>query len=402
MSFWYEGPKENGVPHGLGKYIHRTGYTIYEGSFKNGKRHGKGRTFLPDGTLSYDGFWKDGVRNGFGKQVKQEKGAAVQYVTAVWAAGVIVAKAQVYDDRVFVWNNPTHLKKCKEYSPEGELLFEGEVSAMKLYEGTGKRYENGKLVYSGRFKKGKPEGSGMEYWNAKIIYEGAFVDGKRHGQGKEYAKDDDSVIMFEGWWKAGLKHGYGITNKNKSGVWLKGEFSDAGQLHKGRVYCESKVYTMMGKLLYEGGLKDRVYHGSGKEYDASNNLVYEGDFEDGVRQGEGKLFEKGRLVFEGGLEGGEKTGNGKEYITVWNSKLRKAIPRLVFDGWFLNGKRNGSGTEYRKDAKKIYEGNFVNGLRHGDGVEFLSSGKPCFKGQFSKGKRLGVAEFNKNGKRARS
>jgi len=412
MSWWYEGDKnEDGKPHGNGKYVHATGYTIYKGEFKNGKRDGKGMTYQEDGTLIYDGWWKGGIRHGFGLELSTTKDGKVEETTGIWSSGVFAEKAEVIEDRVFVWRKPlkklgkSNLSKsfkfCTEHNLAGDLLFEGQVSiGGHLYEGTGKYYENCRLIYAGTFKQGKRQGSGKQYSQGKIIYEGSFVNGKREGEGKEYDMEDDSIMIYQGRWRAGQRHGYGVSNKD-IGMWIDGEFSDVGELVGKRVYCESKVFTMDGRLLYEGDLKDRKFHGKGKEY-VGGKLVYDGEFEEGIRAGEGKLYDKGILVFEGGFENGEKTGSGKEYVSVWNSKTRKALPTLTFEGWFLNGMRNGNGTEYNKDSKKTYCGNFVNGLRHGDGTEFLPNGKPSFKGQFAKGKRLGITTgLNKNGKRPR-
>jgi len=413
MSWWYEGEENtDGKPHGNGKYVHATGYTIYKGEFKGGKRDGKGMTYLEDGSLTYDGWWRGGIRHGFGRSITTTDGGKMEEITGIWSRGVFAEKAEVIEDRVFVWrkslrkkvgksNVVKSFKVCTEHNLAGDLLFEGQVSSDGyLYEGTGKYYENGRLIYAGSFNQGKRQGSGKQYSQGKIIYEGLFVNGKRDGDGKEYDMEDDSKIIYQGRWKSGKRHGYGVSN-NDSGMWIEGEFSDAGELVGKRVYCESKVFTLDGRLLYKGDLKDRKFHGSGKEY-VGGKLVYDGEFEEGIRTGEGKLYAKGILVFEGGFENGERTGGGKEYVGVWNSKTRKTEPKLAFEGWFLNGMRNGSGTEYNKDAKKIYTGNFVNGLRHGDGTEFLANGKPSFKGQFAKGKRLGITTgLNKNGKRPR-
>lgn len=412
MSWWYEGEKdEDGKPHGKGKYVHATGYTIYNGEFKNGKRDGKGMTYQEDGSLSYDGWWKGGIRHGFGRNLRTTNDGKVEETTGIWSYGVFSQKAEVIDDRVFVWrkylkmvgksNQSKSGRLCTEHNLAGDLLFEGQVYGSEyLYEGIGKFYKNGRLIYAGAFKQGKRQGSGKQYLKGKIIYEGLFMNGKRQGEGKEYDMKDDSIMVYQGRWKAGKRHGYGVSNKD-IGMWINGKFSDVGELVGKRVYCESKVFTLDGRLLYNGDLKDRKFHGKGKEY-VAGKLVYDGEFEEGIRTGEGNLYDKGILVFEGGFENGEKTGSGKEYVSTWNSKTRKAEPKLRFEGWFLNGMRNGSGTEYSKEGKKTYTGNFVNGLRHGDGTEFLANGKPSFKGQFAKGKRLGITTgLNKNGKRQR-
>lgn len=52
----YEGPFENDVPSGHGKFLHPNG-DYYDGMWKNGLKHGFGIYDLDSVGLRYEGFW---------------------------------------------------------------------------------------------------------------------------------------------------------------------------------------------------------------------------------------------------------------------------------------------------------------------------------------------------------
>ena len=49
-------------------------------------------------------------------------------------------------------------------------------------------YKDDVLIYEGEYLNGERHGKGKEYnnFNGKLIYKGEYLNGKRHGKGKEY------------------------------------------------------------------------------------------------------------------------------------------------------------------------------------------------------------------------
>jgi len=104
----YRGDFRNGQFHGQGNYYALDGHLAYSGEFENGAPHGHGRTFYPNGQVHYEGEWEMGERSG---------------------EGVLCYK-------------------------DGTLAYEGEWQEDRRH-GYGKFYIYGKLVYEGRFSRGK-------------------------------------------------------------------------------------------------------------------------------------------------------------------------------------------------------------------------------------------------------
>ena len=72
--------------------------------------------------------------------------------------------------------------KGKEYFFNGKLLFEGEYSNNKKWNGKGYD-ENGNIIYELINGNGKVK----EYdYNGILIFEGEYLNGKRNGKAKEY------------------------------------------------------------------------------------------------------------------------------------------------------------------------------------------------------------------------
>ncbi|GAB5371810.1 hypothetical protein AAMO2058_001611700 [Amorphochlora amoebiformis] len=72
----YTGPfSAAGKPHGTGVEVYSDGLTRYEGMFENGVRHGKGKLLYRTGAM-YIGNWKNGQKEGRGRH----KNAIGEYV----------------------------------------------------------------------------------------------------------------------------------------------------------------------------------------------------------------------------------------------------------------------------------------------------------------------------------
>ena len=206
-------------------YIHENGCFIeYEGEFLNGKKNGKGKEYLinSDHDLFFEGEYLNGLRNGKGKEFYDN--------------GTIKFEGE--------YLNGLRHGKGKEYNYLGKLLFEGEY--LYNYKLKGKNYVNEKLEYEGEYLFRKYNGKGYDE-NGNIIYE--LKNGT--GKVKEYI-DNGDLILFEGEYLNGFKHG------------------------KGKEYSA-------GSLIFEGEYLNGLRNGKGKEYYNTGNLRFEGEYLNGKR-----------------------------------------------------------------------------------------------------------------------
>ena len=136
--------------------------------------------------------------------------------------------------------------------------------------------------------------------------------------GKEYSLEDD-VLIFEGDYLNGKKHGHG------------------------------KELYLNGEVKFEGDYLNGRRNGCGKEYDNENKLIFEGNYLDGLRHGYGKVYEENKIIFEGDYKIGKKW-NGK----VYNTKSGKIYE--IKDG-------NGNVIEFYESKKLELNIEYVNGER---------------------------------------
>lgn len=91
--------------------------------------------------------------------------------------------------------------------------------------------------YQGALSKGFRHGKG-EFETGEYIYEGDWKDGKVHGYGVLYF-DASKSCYYKGEWKDGKKHGTGIM-MYKSGDSYEGQWDDNKRHGKGRMIWKNR------------------------------------------------------------------------------------------------------------------------------------------------------------------
>ena len=71
-SYTYTGDVRDGLPHGTGRWVDRTGGEVYQGSWEAGERR-EGRLTSGGGEVLYEGAWQGGVPGGQGTLVMTGK-----------------------------------------------------------------------------------------------------------------------------------------------------------------------------------------------------------------------------------------------------------------------------------------------------------------------------------------
>ena len=235
------------------------------------------------------------------------------------------------------------------------------------------------VIYIGFLKNKKYDGKGFTFYNGNIDCYSVFEQGKKNGMTVEFEKND--IIIFQGYYKNGKKHGYG-------------EWFDVDE--QGNRY-----------LVYEGYLENDKYHGQGKLY--NKELIYIGNFENDKLNGIARIInrENNKCIFEGNFVKNHIQGQGVCYLydengqiysqytgdfencmwhgfgilrtmnSIYEGTFKKgklihgkkfAFGKLIYDGFYSKDyEYHGHGCLVEND-ETIYVGNFKNGLKHGQGV----------------------------------
>ena len=207
-------------------------------------------------------------------------------------------------------------------------------------------------VYDAEWENGKIR-NGKLYKNyglyMQLIYKGEFNGFfQLHGQGLRLSYDN----KYEGTWKNGKKHGYGVVC-----------FSNGDK--------------------YKGNFEDGKRHGYGVFF-LSNGNQYEGNWRDDKRHGEG-VYKSEKSYFKGVYFNDMKTGYGTEILSNGEK----------YNGSYLNNKRHGPGfLQFSTGA--FFTGRFQNNVICGEGTLFRITNKiwkqGCFQGTELHGKGVVYAE----------
>ena len=201
-------------------------------------------------------------------------------------------------------------------------------------------------IYVGQIKNNEITGEGKYFFPSGTTYSGELLNGLRHGYGKFESKKDD--IIYEGYWKNGLKNGLG-TMKKKGGT-------------------------------YEGNWKDGFIDGKGKLTWKSGN-IYKGDFKKGKMDGNGYMiwFNENKK-YSGEWKNNIQDGFGVEIWFETKGEHKYLFNRYI--GEWKNGKRNGYGIFFYSNGAK-YEGTWKDNNKEGFGIFSFNDGRKLvglFKG----------------------
>lgn len=197
------------------------------------------------------------------------------------------------------------------------------------------------IRYEGEWKDGKRHGYGVSTQASRFQYVGYWENDKKHGRGRQTWEDGSS---YDGMWEAGQKQGYGVYS------WQDGE-------------------------RYEGEWRADEEHGRGV-YRWSSGDVYNGEWESGAKHGYGVHV------------WGEGPWKGDRYEGQWRSDTQNGEGTYrwndgrVYQGGWLAHKRHGFG-RYTFPDGAYYEGAWLEGFREGQGTQRWASGA-CYTGPWSR------------------
>mmetsp|Transcript_256 Transcript_256/g.1101 ORF Transcript_256/g.1101 Transcript_256/m.1101 type:complete len:900 (-) Transcript_256:101-2800(-) len=297
------------------------------------------------------------------------------------------------------------------------------------------------------------DGQGSYTWASGGIYEGQYTKDQRHGRGRFVSVR--SAEEFSGEWRGNFRNGVGELRRGDGavlkGMWVqddlqKGVCEDpSGTIYEGTFraglrHGQGRLASPDGEN-YEGQFADDLYHGHGTvKFDNSNNSSsvrgFSGEFRFGVPHGHGCIDYANSDRYQGDVSGcsfaRQGVGfhaavDGEVYEGEWSKDCRdghgicSGPDGSRYDGQWCAGQRHGSGRQ-EKCKQWIYEGPWEIDSRHGQGgtlktmsgdhfcgnwhKDFLvgegsycnSRDRESYKGQFKKGRRHGMGHaVSKNG-----
>jgi len=192
------------------------------------------------------------------------------------------------------------------------------------------------------------------------------------GNVKIYHSKELKELLYEGYVKEGIYHDEGKLYYDMAPYSLE----YAGQFKTGKFNDEGEYFGIQGHTLYKGEFKDNLYEGIGSLYtdDQDNELLYEGEFKKGQYFGVGTLYGKSQIpVYEGNFKNGLYWGDGILYNAGKSTK--------AYEGGFTNGQYSGKGKKYDAFERLEGEGDFLNGEYNGQAILYDIQGNIKYEGQ---------------------
>ena len=221
------------------------------------------------------------------------------------------------------------------------------------------------ISYFGEFKNNIKNGFGIIIFSNNRIFQGEFKFDNLNGFGYEFyskkVSNKFSNFLYEGFWRNGLKEGYGILHTEKINYLQK--YSNGRLIYsimekfwnKNNYYGEyfNEKFEGFGILNYsngdkfEGWFKNDLKNGSGI-YSWADGDFYVGKFVDDKREGKGKFYVKNKIVYDGNWKNNNFNGFGKYFYKNGN----------VFEGFWKNGLKNGKGKMFYFKSKEWKNENY--------------------------------------------
>lgn len=213
------------------------------------------------------------------------------------------------------------------------------------------------FTYEGEFKDGKRHGFGIFIDKRQnTTYEGYFLNDKKNGKGTEYS--NNSNYSYSGDWKYDLYNGQGRL-VSKSGTTYEGTFVN------GKVRGLGKKINSDGSVLNGNWQNSDIMSGADCSFYGTDGRKFSGEIVDGKFEGYGSYKDSSGNFYEGSFSGNQRTGIGQQSYVGKNGKVCG-----VYTGSYFGNQRSGNGT-FEFANGMLYEGGFINGQFYGTG--YLSS-----------------------------
>ncbi|MBC8320899.1 MAG: hypothetical protein H8E34_09275 [Bacteroidetes bacterium] len=359
-----EGTMLNGKPDGYWINYHANGVLKSEGNRKNFELDSLWKFYNEEGKIILEINYKGGKKNGFRTTHQGSEIIKENFIDDVKQGNTVVFY-------------PNH--KIKLSTP----FING------LENGIAREYDiNGNIIQLITYQKG--------YITDRERINRNDSDNRPHGKWLWFT-DDEQVVIMEGNYKHGLKHGY-FKEYDKEGnlisatKFIDGEiFEKAEELQKLEIRTD---YYPNGKVkVVATYTRDGVPEGVRREYNEKGEVE------------KSYIFRFGKIIGEGIFtDAGQKQGNWKEYYNDGSLKATGYYINDLYNGLWKYYYRNGQLEEtgkyvrgspdstwlwYYNDGKLLREEHFFDGLPNGILTEYDKEGNIVIQGEYLEGKKEG-------------
>jgi len=341
----FEGTVRDGLRDGKGSYTWPDG-SRYRGHYQRGRRHGTG--VYESVYSSYSGGWEDGVKNGRARVVTANEvfdGEVQQglYVTGVQTfangdryegAFACTAGNSKTGEGVFYWsaNGDRYAGQWRDDKQHGfgTHTFASGSSYSGMYvagcmHGRGTYKTAAGDAYVGEFVHDQKQGAGQYTWKSGDSYVGNYVANMRQGRGT-YTRVQ-ACEKYSGFWDQDAMSGQGLWLLPDGGGTYEGAFKDGLQHGFG-------ILKYPNGSRYEGEFKEGVMHGDGT-FSHANGSIYSGQYNAGLRHMRGVYTRADGSSYDGEWLGDKMDGSG---VYRWPNGD-------TYTGQFKGGQRHGRGTK---------------------------------------------------------
>ncbi|KAG3024836.1 hypothetical protein PC121_g2241 [Phytophthora cactorum] len=386
----YSGALNQGRRHGNGILILASG-DRYEGQWWQGLRHGQGVAFSKSSGTTREGTWKRGVEVSDGEWLitfaNGDKYSGACRRGRSWGKGTCkFANGAAYTGE---WVDGLRDGQGVCVNPDGTIL-EGEWQHSVFVKTVRSPSRFVDVSLSSNTPPSSPKRSSVAYNEEEFehpmtgthrhvypngdVYEGEFKDGYRHGFGIFTERATGST--YEGQWVRDLRHGSGVLTSGSKDFIYDGAWDTDERCGYGHCVISG------GRETYSGQWKRNAFHGTGKYTDAEGN-IYEGEFVQGKKHGVGKLIASvGELQSDSTVQ--QQT---QQYSGEWYDGCREGLGDAVFaggsrySGQWKEDLQEGEGTFTSAQGDR-YVGQWHRGCRDGPGVLTIGSSGVIKEGQW--------------------
>ena len=364
-----EGYMVNGKPDGYWKNYYDNGILKSEGNRLNFELDSLWKFYNEEGEIILSINYKNGMKNGFRTTYQADEILKENFINDVKEGNTFT----LYP------NLKTHTKT---------------PFVNGLEEGISKEYDlSGNIIQLITYKKG--------YIANRERINRYDSDSLAHGRWLWFS-NDEAVILQEGFFKHGLKHGYFKEYDSKGNLISAVKYVNGEKQEKAEELMKLEVRTDY----YPNG-KVRVvatYNSEGKPEGVRREYNEEGEVEKSY------IFRNGNLIGEGIFtDSGEKEGIWKEYYSDgklkafgdYKNNLKNGLWKFYYKnsqleeiGKYIAGKPDSVWNWYYDNGKILRTENFYNGLPDGMLTEFDKNGNIITQGEFIEGKKEGHWIYN--------
>ena len=354
---FYEGTWNKGKASGQGVLYFESGDKEYEGQFEMSQKSGEGKSYYKNGVLEYKGEWKEDLKNGGGSLYNDD--GTLEYVGEF-------KNGNIYKDEELNYND-----EDKDYLSDEHIVNKNDESeCINDVENRQKYTENGEEIYEINNQYFSEE----DFDESKFIKQETVEKVYEENIQKAYDEYDDSDLKEE-------DINYEKSDDEEDSYYDKNDKEeDCSEEHdkQGDNYIENEEeYDKQDIDIKEDSNKDEIII----NYD---DLMSENNYTCEMKTGKGGIFYNKCLIYEGDIKQGLFHGKG----VLFDSQGKR-----VYEGEFKEGKKHGKGTSYDLEGNIIYDGKWKEDLQWGEGKLLNSNKEEIFEGTFFKGKPLGINKY---------